>query len=69
MELIMAFRQNVGISCDSHIERLRAAFAHILAHKKKEAKKNRGEVRWVEKVLENSLISSPWLTMREDVGV
>jgi hypothetical protein len=44
MELIMAFRQNVGVSCDGHIERLRAVFAHILVGKKKEAKKNRGRL-------------------------
>jgi hypothetical protein len=42
MELIMAFRRIVGVSCDGHVERLKAAFAHILAGKKKEAKKNRG---------------------------
>jgi hypothetical protein len=42
MEIIMAFRQIVGVSCDGHVERLRAAFAHILAGKKKEVKKNRG---------------------------
>jgi hypothetical protein len=42
LEIIMAFRQIVGVSCDGHIERLRAAFAHILAGKKKEVKKNRG---------------------------
>jgi hypothetical protein len=42
MELIMAFRHIVGVSCDGHLKRLRAAFAHILAGKKKEAKKNRG---------------------------
>jgi hypothetical protein len=42
MEIILAFRQIVGVSCDGHVERLRAAFAHILAGKKKEVKKNRG---------------------------
>jgi hypothetical protein len=42
MELIMAFRNIVGVSCDGHVERLKAAFAHILAGKKKEVKKNRG---------------------------
>jgi hypothetical protein len=42
MELIMAFRNIVGVSCDSHVERLKAAFAHILAGKEKETKKNRG---------------------------
>jgi hypothetical protein len=42
MELIMAFHNIVGISCDGHVERLKAAFAHILAGKKKEVKKNRG---------------------------
>jgi hypothetical protein len=42
LELIMAFRNIVGVSCDGHVERLRAAFAHILAGKRKEVKKNRG---------------------------
>jgi hypothetical protein len=42
MELIMVFRNIVGVSCDGHVERLKAAFAPILAGKKKETKKNRG---------------------------
>jgi hypothetical protein len=41
MELIMVFRNIVGVSCDGHVERLKAAFAPILAGKK-ETKKNRG---------------------------
>jgi hypothetical protein len=42
MELIMVFRNIVGVSCDGHVERLKAAFAPILAGKKKKTKKNRG---------------------------
>jgi hypothetical protein len=46
VELIMAFSQIVGISCDGYIEKLRVAFAHILAGKANKAtKKTMGEVR------------------------
>ena len=39
-DLIMAFNQVVGVSCDGHTEKLRAVFAHILAGKaNKKAKK------------------------------
>jgi hypothetical protein len=31
VELIMAVSQILGVSCDGHIEKLRAAFAYILA--------------------------------------
>jgi hypothetical protein len=31
MELIMAFSQIVGVSCEGYIEKLRVAFAQILA--------------------------------------
>jgi hypothetical protein len=43
VELIMAFSQIVGISCDGYIEKLRVAFAYILAGKvDKAAKKTMG---------------------------
>ena len=43
VELIMAFSQIVGVSCDGYIEKLREDFAHILASKvNKAAKKNVG---------------------------
>jgi hypothetical protein len=43
MELIMVFSQIVGVSCEGHIEKLRLAFAQILAGKvNKVAKKNGG---------------------------
>jgi hypothetical protein len=43
MELIVAFSQIVGVSCDGHTEKLRAAFAHIVADKaNKAAKKTMG---------------------------
>jgi hypothetical protein len=35
----MAFSQIVGISCDGYIEKLRVAFAHILAGKANKATK------------------------------
>ena len=43
VELIIAFSQIAGVSCEGYIEKLRGAFAHILAGKvNKEAKKNVG---------------------------
>jgi hypothetical protein len=43
VELIMAFSQIVGVSYDGYIEKLRVAFAHILAGKvNNAAKKNVG---------------------------
>jgi hypothetical protein len=43
VELIMAFSQIVGVSCEGYIEKLRLAFAQILAGKgNKAAKKNGG---------------------------
>jgi hypothetical protein len=70
VELIMAFSQIVGISCDGHTKKLRAAFAHKLDGKaNKAAKKIIGGGQVGKKVLENSLTSSIQLIMREDVGV
>jgi hypothetical protein len=44
VKLIMAFSQIVGVSCEGHIEKLKVAFAHILADKaNKAAKKAVGE--------------------------
>jgi hypothetical protein len=41
VELIMAFSQIIGISCDDYMDKLRVAFTHILAGKvKKAGKKN-----------------------------
>jgi hypothetical protein len=39
VELIMAFSQIVGVSCDGYIEKLREAFSHILAAKEPKATK------------------------------
>ena len=33
MELILAFSQIVGVSCEGHTEKLKATFVHILANK------------------------------------
>jgi hypothetical protein len=39
VELIMAFSQIVGVSCEGYFEKLRVAFAHILAGKMNKAGK------------------------------
>jgi hypothetical protein len=43
VELILAVSQILGVSCDGHFEKLREAFAHILAGRaNKETKKSVG---------------------------
>ena len=43
VELFMAFSQIVGVSCNGYIEKLRVAFAHILAGKESKANKKKVE--------------------------
>ena len=50
LELILAVSQILGVSCDGHFEKLKEAFAHILASRaNKKAKKPVGEVREARK--------------------